>query len=160
MLLDGVDIRRIGLRDYRNLCAAVMQDDQLISGSLRDNISFSDPQPDQGRIEACADLACVREDVAQMAMGFESLIGDMGGALSGGQQQRVLLARALYAQPRILFLDEATSALDANTEARVNANIRRVGVTRVMIAHRKETLALADRVLDIAALCNPTAAAA
>jgi ATP-binding cassette subfamily B protein RaxB len=95
-----------------------------------------------------------------MAMGFESLIGDMGGALSGGQQQRVLLARALYAQPRILFLDEATSALDANTESRVNANVRRVGVTRVMIAHRKETLALADRVLDIATLCSIRAEAA
>jgi ATP-binding cassette subfamily B protein RaxB len=80
--------------------------------------------------------------------------------LSGGQQQRVLLARALYAQPRILFLDEATSALDANTESRVNANVRRVGVTRVMIAHRKETLALADRVLDIATLCSIRAEAA
>ena len=159
VLLDGVDIRRIGLRDYRGLCAAVMQDDHLISGSLRDNVSFQDAQPDGARVEQCIDLACVREDVSQMPMGLESLIGDMGGALSGGQQQRLLLARALYAQPRILFLDEATSALDAATESRVNANVRQLGITRVMIAHRKETLALADRVLDLAALCGNAAAA-
>jgi ATP-binding cassette subfamily B protein RaxB len=159
VVVDGVDVRRVGLRQYRALCAAVMQDDHLISGSLRDNITFQDPQPDVARVEQCVELACVREDVAQMPMGLDSLIGDMGGALSGGQQQRVLLARALYAQPRILFLDEATSALDAHTEARVNANVRRLGITRVMIAHRKETLALADRVLDLAALCARAEAA-
>lgn len=160
VLLDGIDIRRIGLHAYRGLCAAVMQEDQLISGSLRDNISFQDTQPDSARVETCAELACVREDVAQMTMGFESLIGDMGAALSGGQQQRVLLARALYAEPRILFLDEATSALDAITESHVNANVRRLGITRVMIAHRKETLALADRVLDLGQLCGADSRAA
>lgn len=160
VLLDGVDIRRIGLRAYRGMCAAVMQDDQLISGSLRDNICFQDPQPDPVLVEQCAELACVREDVVQMTMGFESLVGDMGAALSGGQQQRVLLARALYAQPRLLFLDEATSALDAVTESRVNANVSRLGITRVMIAHRRETLALADRVLDLARLCRESAQAA
>ncbi|UXI66707.1 peptidase domain-containing ABC transporter [Tahibacter amnicola] len=149
VLLDGVDIRRIGLRDYRALCGAVMQEDHLVSGSLRDNICFQDPQPDSARIQACAELACIRDDIEAMPMRFDSLVGDMGGALSGGQQQRVLLARALYAEPRLLFLDEATSALDAMTEHRVNAHIRQLGITRIMIAHRRESLALADRVVDL-----------
>ncbi|MEO8672138.1 MAG: ATP-binding cassette domain-containing protein [Tahibacter sp.] len=160
VLLDGIDIRRIGLREYRGLCASVMQNNQLVSGSLRDNISFQDPQADAGRVEHCAELACMSDNVAQMTMDYESLIGDMGAALSGGQQQRVLLARALYADPRILFLDEATSALDAATEAHVSANVRRIGITRVMIAHRRETLTLADRVLDISALCSANIRAA
>ncbi|MCC6563034.1 MAG: peptidase domain-containing ABC transporter [Xanthomonadales bacterium] len=160
VLLDGIDIRRIGLGPYRALCAAVMQEDQLIGGSLRDNITFQDPQPDPARLELAAELAGIREEIAQLPMGFESLIGDMGGALSGGQQQRVLLARALYAEPRLLFLDEATSALDAATEQRVNGNVRRLGITRVMIAHRRETLALADRVLDLAELQRDAARAA
>jgi ATP-binding cassette subfamily B protein RaxB len=156
VLLDGVDIRHIGRSAYRSLCAAVMQDDSLVSGSLRDNICFYDAQPDVERIAESAELACFNRDVAQMPMGYESLIGDMGTALSGGQQQRVLLARALYHQPRILFLDEATSALDAATESRVNANVRQLGITRVIIAHRKETLALADRVVDLAEFSDET----
>ncbi len=160
VLLDGVDIRRIGLAEYRALCAAVMQDDHLVSGSLRDNISFQEPEPDDALIEACAVHARIRDDILAMPMGFESLVGDMGAALSGGQVQRVLLARALYARPRLVFLDEATSALDAATEAEVNASVRTLGITRVMIAHRRETLALADRVIDLAGLAAAASRAA
>jgi ATP-binding cassette subfamily B protein RaxB len=149
VLVDGVDIRKLGLRHYREVCAAVMQDDRLVSGSIRDNISFQDPAADSARVQRCAADACILDDIQRMPMTFESLVGDMGAALSGGQHQRLLLARALYTQPRVLFLDEATSALDLATQQRVNDNRKRLGVTRVMVAHRQETLAMADRVIDL-----------
>lgn len=149
VLIDGVDIRKVGLRHYREVCAAVMQDDRLVSGSIRDNISFQDPAADHQRIARCAADACILDDIQRMPMNFESLVGDMGAALSGGQHQRLLLARALYTQPRVLFLDEATSALDLGTQQRVNDNMKRLGVTRVMVAHRQETLAMADRIIDL-----------
>jgi len=83
----------------------------------------------------------------RMPMGYRTLIGDMGTALSGGQKQRVLLARALYRRPKILFLDEATSHLDVGLEKQVNAAVRAMKLTRIVIAHRPETIAMADRVL-------------
>ena len=124
-----------------------MQDDQLFAGSIADNISFFDPLPDRDAIESHARLAAVHDDIAAMPMGYNTLIGDMGAALSGGQKQRILLARALYKQPRILFLDEATSALDVQRERAVNEAIRSLKLTRVVIAHRPETIASADRVI-------------
>ena len=84
-----------------------------------------------------------------MAMGYNTLVGDMGTALSGGQKQRILLARALYKQPRILVLDEATSHLDVARERVVNEAIRALKITRVIIAHRPETIASADRVIKL-----------
>ncbi|MGS0756947.1 ATP-binding cassette domain-containing protein, partial [Roseateles sp. GG27B] len=92
-------------------------------------------------------LACVHDDIKAMPMGFQSLIGDMGNSLSGGQRQRVLLARALYKRPQFLFLDEATSALDVERERLVNASLRLLSVTRIVIAHRPETNAAAQRVI-------------
>lgn len=80
-------------------------------------------------------------------MAYETLIGDMGSALSGGQKQRIILARALYREPRILFLDEASSHLDADNERIINDNLRRLNITKIMVAHRQETLAMADRVV-------------
>lgn len=149
---DGHDIRKLGLVHYRGQIAAVLQDDQLLSGSLLDNISFFDPQIDQARVEACAKAAALHEDILAMPMGYHSLVGDMGTSLSGGQKQRLLLARALYRQPRILFLDEATSHLDVALEQRVNEAIREMKVTRVLIAHRPDTIKSADRVIDLAQL--------
>lgn len=82
-------------------------------------------------------------------MGYHTLIGDMGTVLSGGQKQRVLLARALYKKPKILLLDEATSHLDTTRERRVSEAIRQLNVTRVIVAHRAETIATADRVITL-----------
>jgi len=127
----------------------VMQDDQLLSGSIADNITFFDPQPEQERVEYCCRLAFIHDEIMQMPMGYFSLVGDMGTSLSGGQKQRILLARALYKQPKILFLDEATSHLDVNTEKAVNAAIRQLNITRVIIAHRPETIKSADRILRL-----------
>jgi ATP-binding cassette, subfamily B, bacterial CvaB/MchF/RaxB len=147
ILAGGIDIHKLGIDRYRKLVGTVMQDDQLFAGSIADNISFFDPSPDQRSIEHVAQLAAVHEDIVAMPMGYNTLIGDMGAALSGGQKQRILLARALYKQPRILFLDEATSALDVQKERAVNEAIRSLNLTRIIIAHRPETIASAERVI-------------
>ncbi|WP_336366535.1 peptidase domain-containing ABC transporter [Marinobacter sp. C2H3] len=147
--IDGHPIPQLGLGHYRDRIGVVMQDDQLFSGTLRDNITFFSTAPDDARIKHAAAIAAIDDDIAAMPMGYDTLIGDMGTVLSGGQKQRVLIARALYRNPRILFLDEATSHLDNALERRVSDNIAALGITRVMIAHRKETIASADRVIEL-----------
>ncbi|RQP23679.1 peptidase domain-containing ABC transporter [Piscinibacter terrae] len=149
----GVPIDQLGQRAYRELLAVVMQDDHLLSGSLADNIAFFDPKPDATRIEMCARMAAVHDDIAAMPMAYHTLTGDMGTTLSGGQKQRVLLARALYKSPKVLVLDEATSHLDVERERLVNDSIRSLQVTRICVAHRPETIAMADRVVVMAGGC-------
>jgi ATP-binding cassette subfamily B protein RaxB len=150
ILIDGVPLERIGLGAWRAQIGTVMQDDALFAGSIAENISFFDPQIDRARIERCAQLAAVHDDIADMPMGYETLVGDMGSSLSGGQRQRVLLARALYRQPSVLVLDEATSHLDLQREAQVGQAIARMRLTRVVVAHRPQTLALVARVVELA----------
>ncbi|MFC6839479.1 peptidase domain-containing ABC transporter [Xanthomonas theicola] len=145
--IGGHDLHKLGPRNVRKIVGAVMQDDQLFAGSIADNIGFFDPDFDLQRIEAAARLAAVHEDIAAMPMGYHSLIGDMGSSLSGGQKQRVILARALYRQPTLLFLDEATSHLDVMRERLVNEAVKQLKLTKVIVAHRPETIASADRVL-------------
>ena len=137
------------LPHYRNHIAAVTQDDQLLSGSIADNICCFDEQPDPDQLLKSSVLACIHSDIMKLPMQYNTQIGEMGGTLSGGQQQRIMLARALYRQPRILFLDEATSHLDLETERRINRNIRQLKMTRVVVAHRPHTLALADTVFQL-----------
>ncbi|MBO1256995.1 peptidase domain-containing ABC transporter [Alteromonas sp. 5E99-2] len=147
--IDGTDIKKFGLGSYRKLVAAVMQDDQLLSGSVADNIAFFDPNQNLQRVEWAAKVAAIHTDIVKMAMGYNTLVGDMGTAFSGGQIQRLLLARALYRKPKILFMDEATSNLDTRLEASVNNAVRGLDITRIIIAHRPETIASADRVLEL-----------
>jgi ATP-binding cassette subfamily B protein RaxB len=129
--------------------ASVMQDDQLFAGSIAENICFFEPQPDYPRIEQCARLAAVHDDVLAMPMRYNTLVGDMGTVLSGGQKQRILLARALYRDPSILVLDEATSHLDVARERTVNEAVRGLQLTRIIVAHRPETIASADRAIAL-----------
>ena len=145
--LAGVPVAHVGVQAYRRRVAGVLQDDQLLAGSIEANIAFFEPGPDRGRVEACARLAAVHDEIAAMPMGYETLVGDMGSSLSGGQKQRVLLARALYKRPDVLFLDEATSHLDIHREDLINDSIRRLPLTRVVVAHRPQTIASADRVV-------------
>lgn len=147
--VDGVDITHIGLRNYRQQVGAVMQDDQLMSGSIAENISFFETKLDMQWVVSCAQMAGIHEDISTMQMGYNALIGDMGSTLSGGQKQRVLLARALYRQPKILFMDEATSHLDVQLEHHVNQAINQLNMTRIIIAHRPETILSADRIIQL-----------
>ena len=147
----GLALEEIGLARYRSVVAGVMQEDALFAGSIADNICFFDTEPDVARMEASARQAALHEDIAAMPMRYETPVGDMGTTLSGGQKQRLLLARALYRQPRILFLDEATSHLDVAKEHSVNEAVRALQLTRIIVAHRPETIASADRVIELGA---------
>lgn len=142
-------MRHFGLARYRGMVASVMQDDQLLAGSIAENICFFDPQPDFALIEQSARLAAIHDEIVSMAMQYNTLVGDMGTVLSGGQKQRILLARALYRRPKILFLDEATSHLDIVRERCVNEAVRNLRLTRIIVAHRPETIAMAGRVVSL-----------
>jgi ATP-binding cassette subfamily B protein RaxB len=149
VLFGGLPIRQIGLRNYRRQVGTVMQEDTLLSGSLADNISLFDAQVDPAEVETCARLAGIHDDIVRMPMGYQSLVGDLGSGLSGGQKQRLLLARAIYKRPRVLALDEATSHLDLINERAVVARLGQMELTRLVIAHRPDTLAAAERLIVI-----------
>ncbi len=150
VLIDGLPLNTIGPRAYREHVAAVMQDDQLLSGSIADNICFFDTSFDKDRMIQCAQLAGIHEEIMALPMTYNSLIGDMGSSLSGGQKQRVLLARALYRLPRILFLDEGTAHLDVDNERHITDALKRLQMTRISVSHRLETGSSASRTLRIA----------
>jgi ATP-binding cassette subfamily B protein RaxB len=150
--IDDIPLSQIGGAHYRRQIAVVMQNDDLLSGSVAENIAFFEHDYDIERIQQCAQLAAIHDDIVQMPMGYNSLVGDMGASLSGGQKQRIILARALYRQPKILFMDEATSHLDSKLEADINKAVKALDMTRVIVAHREETIRSADREINLAAL--------
>lgn len=145
----GVPVKHLGLQNYRSVIGTVMQEDVLLAGSIAENISFFDLRADLARVHGCAALAAVHDDIAKMPMGYQTLVGDMGSSLSGGQKQRVLLARALYKNPKVLALDEATSHLDIANERRVTEALANMPLTRIIVAHRPETIAGAQRVVAL-----------
>jgi ATP-binding cassette subfamily B protein RaxB len=147
ILIGGRSIDDIGAHHYRRMAATVMQDDSLFSGTIGENISFFCPDADDARIAECATRAAIDQEIARMPMKYNSELGNIGSSLSGGQRQRILLARALYRQPKILVLDEATSHLDITTEEAINTYIKEIKLTRIIVAHRPETIAVADRAI-------------
>ncbi|MFC1397970.1 peptidase domain-containing ABC transporter [Acinetobacter lactucae] len=150
IIIMGRNIEKLGLNAIREHIGTVLQDDTLFAGSIAENICFFDSSPDQTWIQQCAETAAIHQDIIAMPMGYQTLVGDIGNILSGGQKQRILLARALYKKPKILFMDEATSHLDIEKEQEVNGKIKQLKVTKVLIAHRPETIASAERMIALA----------
>lgn len=148
--IDGVPLPVFGERTYRRQVATVMQDDTLLAGSILQNICFFDDEADPVFAAECARLACIHEDILRMPLGYQTPIGGLGSTLSAGQRQRVLLARALYRKPRVLVIDEGTANLDVDLERRINEMLKGLSITRIHVAHRPQTLAMADRIIRIA----------
>ncbi|MEV4782390.1 peptidase domain-containing ABC transporter [Burkholderia sp. LMU1-1-1.1] len=149
VLYGGINIKQLGLRNYRQLIGTVMQEDSLLSGSIAENISFFDPKVDMDRVAECANFAALSDEIHRMPMGFHTLVGDLGSSLSGGQKQRVLLARAIYKNPKIMALDEATSHLDIKNERIISAKLSELNLIRIIVAHRPETIASVKRVVGL-----------
>ena len=146
--IGGQDVRDLTLDSLRASIGLVMEDSFLFSDSIRANISYGRPDATQEQIVASARAAEADEFIAGLPDGYDTVIGEQGLTLSGGQRQRVSLARALITDPAILILDDATSAIDAGIEAQIHATLRKVmaGRTTLLIAHRRSTLQLADRI--------------
>jgi ATP-binding cassette subfamily B protein RaxB len=149
LLVDGKPLTPATTSEWRARIAAVLQDDQLLTGTLADNIAFFDDRPDDQRIEAAARLARIHDTIMDMPMGYQSLIGDMGAALSSGQRQRVMLARALYRDPDALFLDEGTANLDEENELAIADTIAQLPITRIVVSHRPILVERAEIVLRL-----------
>ncbi|EPY9080345.1 peptidase domain-containing ABC transporter [Acinetobacter baumannii] len=149
IFLDNIPFSQLGTKNLRSLIACVDQNDTLFARNIIENISFFDSNVKLEWVERCAEMAGIHNEIIKMPMGYWSLVGDMGSSLSGGQKQRILIARALYQKPKILFMDEATSHLDIRKEKEINQMISDLKITRVIIAHRKETIMSADRVISL-----------
>ena len=147
--VDGRLLEAAMLPDYRQRIGSVLQDDQLLTGSIADNICFFDLTPDYEWLQRCAELACIDGDIRSMPMGYASLVGDLGAGLSAGQRQRLLLARALYRRPAVLLLDEITANLDPATAERVRTHLAAQSMTRIYVTHDPLLAASAQRCLQL-----------
>ena len=147
--MNGSDFQQLGVNNFHKMIACVLQDDRLFSGSIRENICGFVEEMDESWMFECARANYIHDVIMKMPMGYETLIGELGEGLSGGQKQRIFIARALYRKPGILFMDEATSSLDTESERFVNGAIKRLNITRVIIAHRETTIRTVDRIISL-----------
>jgi ATP-binding cassette, subfamily B, bacterial len=147
ILYDGLPVQGLNYRGLRSQFGVVLQEPFLFSGSIRQNIAFSNPNLGLDQVVEAARLAAIHEEIAGLPMGYETRIAERGSGLSGGRRQRISLARALVRQPAILLLDEATSHLDVVTELRVEHNFNKLACTRVVIAHRMSSIRDADQIV-------------
>lgn len=149
ILISGIPLEKFGQHNFRNLIGVVMQDDRMFTGSIAENITFFDHKIDYKFMSECAKKAAIDVEIEKMHMGYNTLVNGTGTLLSGGQKQRILLARALYKKPKVLFLDEATSHLDSLNENHINKEIFELNITKIMVAHRTETIKSAKRLIRI-----------
>jgi ATP-binding cassette subfamily B protein RaxB len=150
VLVDGIPLTKLGMKCFRGQIGVVMQDDQLLSGTIADNVAFFDAQIDMERVEQCCRIARIHDEIVRLPMAYHSLVGDMGSVLSGGQKQRLLLARALYRKPRVLFMDEGTANLDPALEELILADLRGLGITQIMVAHRQAVIDFCEKAYMVA----------
>jgi ATP-binding cassette subfamily B protein len=149
VLVDGCDVRKIKLNSLRREVGVVFEESFLFCDSVSANIAYGRPDATQAQIEAAARSARADEFIEALPRGYNTIVGERGLSLSGGQRQRITLARAILCDPRILILDDATSAIDATTEEAIQDALRTVlaGRTTLLVAHRRSTLRLADRIV-------------
>ncbi len=149
--VDGNDVRDVTLLSLRGQIGVVFEDSFLFSDTVRANIAFGRPDASDADVVAAAEAAEAHEFIASLPEGYDTVVGEQGLTLSGGQRQRVALARALLTDPRILLLDDATSSVDARVEEEIHATLARLlaGRTTILIAHRRSTLNLADRIVVV-----------
>jgi ABC-type bacteriocin/lantibiotic exporter with double-glycine peptidase domain len=147
ILYDGIPLHKLNYQAVRTQFGVVMQEANVFSGSIRENITLNDPGMDMEQVVRAAQLAALHEDIMKMPMEYETMVSEGGNALSGGQRQRLAIARALAKSPVILLLDEATSSLDVVTEQVVERNISQLACTQIVIAHRLSTIRNADMIL-------------
>lgn len=149
ILLNGMNINDVYADQWRKRCGIVLQDGHIFSGTLAENIAFTEEKIDHQKLAEAARIACIDSFIESLPMGYNTKVGNIGIQLSGGQRQRILIARAVYKDPEFLFLDEATSALDAENEKRIYNNLQTFfeGRTVVVIAHRLSTVKNADQII-------------
>jgi ABC-type multidrug transport system fused ATPase/permease subunit len=153
ILVDGIDLSDVKLRDYRTHLGVVLQDNFLFDGTIAENIAYANPHATREAIKAVSRIAHCDEFVEAFENGYDTIVGERGVRLSGGQRQRVAIARAILADPKILILDEATSSLDSESEAMIQDGLKalRRGRTTFVIAHRLSTIQSADQILVLEA---------
>ena len=149
LFIDGTDINSLDLEHYRGQLGVVMQDDDLFSGSLIENIAMTEGQADFERVRQAAALACIHDDIEQMPMGYHTLVGPMGSTLSGGQRQRVMISRALYRGPALIVMDEGTAHLDEDLQSQVFDNLKATGATVIAVTHDEQVLSRSDRLIRL-----------
>ena len=149
VLVNGRNLKTIPAADYARQIGVVMQDDAMFLGTVADNIAFFDAPVNMERVMTAADKANIAREIEAMPMRYYSMLAEDAMDISGGQRQRLFIARALYHEPKVLFLDEATSHLDSESERLVSQAIRAMKMTRILVAHRKETIATADRIFAL-----------
>jgi ATP-binding cassette subfamily B protein len=149
ILIGGLNINNISLRQWRDKCGAVMQDGKIFNDTILNNIILDDEKPDNERLLNAVRAANIGHEIEQLPLGYQTKMGENGRGLSGGQKQRVLIARALYRNPDILFFDEATNALDSLNEQKIVEALDDVfyGKTVIVVAHRLSTIRKADQII-------------
>lgn len=147
VLYDGKNLTKMDKRAFRQNLGVVLQNGKLISGSIFENITITEPNATMKDVENVIAAVGLKEDISKMPMGIHTMLSENSNTISGGQQQRILIARAIIRHPSILIFDEATSALDNITQAAVCESLDKMNITRLVVAHRLSTIRTCDRII-------------